>query len=265
MAEANAKKSRLRSPAYPYLDLKQAVEKAELFNNTEGFHHVPALVATKELGYEQGSSRGWRAVASLISFGLLEDGGTKEHREVWLTELGKEIVAYGNKDSDEAKSAIRTAALKPAIHSELWQLWSASGQQLPSDDTMKRHLLKEKAFNPLAVDAFIQEFRDTLTYAGLIKDGRISSTENAPENKKKAIEGSGARSTGGRRMNTEGVQLEDNTIPLVGGATAILSAPRPLSKKNYELIKNWLVLMEDSLTSDVNTSQSKDAEEPEKE
>jgi len=50
------------------------------------------------------------------------------------------------------------------------------------------------------------------------------------------------------------LNLQDNTIPLIGGSTAILSIPRPLSKKNYELIKSWLILMEPSLTEEPETT-----------
>ena len=240
-------KIRLRSPAYPYLDLKDAVEKTEGFYNIQDLNRISAVVATKDIGYEAGSSRGWRALASLISFGLLDEEGVTDKREVWLSELGKEIFHYGSKDSDEAKKAIRVAALKPPIHAELWDLWSRSGQ-LPSDDHMKRFLVQNKAFNPKAVDTFIKEFVDTLTYAGFIQGSKIALDSVPSESKRRNTGVPGSRNNSGARMNTTSGSLQDATIPLIGGATAILSIPRPLSKKNYDLIKRWLTLMEPSLT-----------------
>lgn len=258
MAETISKNARLRSPAYPYLDLESAIEKTEMFYNNETTQRVSALVATADLGYEEGSSRGWRALASLLSFGLLEEEGSKENREVWLSELGKEIFHYGNKDSEDAKRAFRIAALKPPIHLELWELWGKEGQ-LPSEAQMRRYLVQTKSFNPKAVDDFLKEFVDTLTYAGFIKGGKIVATDVFDTNTKTSREPSRARISTGKNMTTTADNLQENTIPLIGGSTAILATPRPLSKKNYDLIKNWLALMEESLTED----ESKPEDEPE--
>src|SRR5215212_9335305 len=108
MAETISKKVRLRSPAYPYLNLQEAVERLESFYKAESLHHIPASIAATDIGYKLGSNRGVRALSSLISFGFLEEEGTRENRTVWLSELGKEIVYFGNKESDKAKQAIRT-------------------------------------------------------------------------------------------------------------------------------------------------------------
>ncbi len=255
MADTNTK-TRLRSPAYPYLDLEESVNKLEMFYSAETLHRVPVNVAATDIGYKDGSNRGWRAIASLTSFGLLDEEGSKENRQVFLSELGKEIVHFGNRESNEAKQAIQTAALKPAIYAYLWEQWLKDGQSLPSDETMKRYLLKEKAFNPQAVDDFIQGFKNTLTYAGLIKDGKITSSDSPSGNRNQNSPPFSRRTNTGERMNNP--NLQDNTIPLIGGSTAILSIPRPLSKKNYDLIKNWLVLMEPSLTEDDRSTSKED-------
>jgi len=117
---------------------------------------------------------------------------------------------------------------------------------------MRRYLLKDKSFNPQAVDALIQEFRNTLTYAGLIKDGKIISSNVSTGSRDPNSNPPGNRNKYGEPMGN--LNLQDNTIPLIGGSTAILSIPRPLSKKNYELIKSWLILMEPSLTEEPETT-----------
>lgn len=259
MAETISKNARLRSPAYPYLDLEAAIEKTEMFYNNETTQRVSASVATADLGYEEGSSRGWRALASLLSFGLLEEEGSKENREVWLSELGKEIFHYGNRESEEARRAIRIAALKPPIHLELWELWGNEGQ-LPSDAQMRRYLVQTKSFNPKAVDDFLKEFVNTLTYAGFIRGGKIVSTDAQEKNTKTTSEPTRARVSTGKTMTTTAIadNLEEITIPLVGGTTAILAIPRPLSKRNFDKIKNWLALMEDALIEDENSNVTTD-------
>jgi hypothetical protein len=260
MAESIPASARLRSPAYPYFDLEEAVERLEMFHRAEKLHRTDVNTAATDIGYKRGSNRGWRALSTLVSFGLLDEEGLKENRLLWLSDLGKEIVFFGNKESKEAKQAIRQAALKPAIHLELWELWLKDGQGLPSDETMRRYLIKEKAFNPQAVDSFIQEFKATLTFAGLIKDGKITSSNNISGIRDQNSDIRRSRTNTGERMNNNRDNLQDNTIPLMGGATAILTIPRPLGKKNFELIKGWLTLMEEALTEE-NNKAAKDQDE----
>jgi hypothetical protein len=259
MAETTTKNTRLRSPAYPYLDLQESVARLEMFYEAESLHHTPVNVAATDIGYKDGSNRGWRAIASMTSFGLLDEEGSKENRQVFLSELGKEIVHFGSKDSEDAMKAIREAALKPAIYTDLWALWLKDGQSLPSEEAMKRYLIKEKAFNPQSVDDFIKGFKNTLNYAGLIKDGKIASSNSSSGSRDQNSAPPRLRNKTGELMSNN--NLQDNTIPLIGGSTAILTIPRPLSKKNYELIKNWLTLMEPSLTEENNTSTKKDEDE----
>lgn len=42
-------------------------------------------------------------------------------------------------------------------------------------------------------------------------------------------------------------RVEDYTIPLRGGGTAVLTIPVPLSRRNYKKLKGWLEWAEDSL------------------
>ena len=197
---------------------------------------VPVNVAATDIGYKDGSNRGWRAIASLTSFGLLDEEGSKENRHVFLSDLGKEIVHFGNKESNEAKQAIRILPIA-GIYADLWAEWLKGGAIVTLRETMKRYLIKDKHFNPQIIDGFIQGFKNTLTYAGLIKDGKITSSSNTSGSRDQNSDIRRNRTNTGERMNNN---LQDNTIPLIGGSTAILTIPRPLSKKNYELIKNWL-------------------------
>ncbi|HUI87918.1 MAG TPA: hypothetical protein VLX61_04260 [Anaerolineales bacterium] len=257
MPEAKSKTERLRSPAYPYFDLKEAIEKTQAFYNIETLNRIAADLSTQDIGYEKGSNRGWRALSTIISFGLLDEEGLKEDRKVWLSELGKEILHY--KESEETlRVALRKAALKPAIHAELWEAWSKSGQ-LPSEPQMRRHLEQVKLFNPKAVDPFIREFLDTLTFAGFIKDGKIVSSNDVSEGRNANSGTLRNRTNTGERMSNS--NLQEYPIPLLGGSTAILSIPRPLSKQNLDLIKSFLTMYEPSLTEGSNAPVGKEDED----
>ncbi len=52
----------------------------------------------------------------------------------------------------------------PRIHAELWERY---GSDLPSDQSLKRYLVLEKNFNEAAVDELLEEYKQTIAFAGL--------------------------------------------------------------------------------------------------
>ena len=66
--------------------------------------------------------------------------------------------------------AIMEAAVRPKLHAELWQRYSLP---LPADDEIRRFLVREKGFNDKTVDEFIEEFKETLSFAGWLRSDKI--------------------------------------------------------------------------------------------
>jgi hypothetical protein len=64
------------------------------------------------------------------------------------------------------------AALTPAIHAELWSKYEGD---LPDDAIVERHLVLERLFNAEYVKSFIKQFRETISFAGLTADDKVSS------------------------------------------------------------------------------------------
>jgi hypothetical protein len=160
----NDDRKRMRSPAYPYINLETAIKRAREFYDKEQRNASPVRVAVKHWGYEEKSSGGTQTVAALISFGLLRDEGTGEKRKVKLTENALRILLDTRADSADRADAIRTAALTPKIHQQLWRKW---GNDIPSPENLKHTLMLEwqPPFNPAAVDGFIKEYKDTIAFA----------------------------------------------------------------------------------------------------
>lgn len=158
------KKARTRSPAYPYLALPEALDRTAQLRRAEGRHAVSVSVAMQHWGYKAESSTGYSCIAALKKFGLVDEEGVGEHREVRLSALALAILLDGDNGSLERAAALRTAALNPRIHAELWERY---GPELPSDQTLRRFLLLEKNFNEASVDEFVAEYRATIAYAGL--------------------------------------------------------------------------------------------------
>jgi hypothetical protein len=160
----NDERKRMRSPAYPYINLETAIKRAKEFYEKEQRNAAPLRVAVKHWGYEEKSSGGTQTAAALISFGLLRDEGTGDKRKVKLTENALRIVLDSRADSEERAEAIRSAALTPKIHQQLWRKW---GNNIPSPENLKHTLMLDwqPPFNPAAVDGFIKEYKDTIAFA----------------------------------------------------------------------------------------------------
>lgn|GEM_PF-808506 len=243
---------RHRSPAYPFLSLPAAIDKAQLFFEKERSHKVSVQAALEHIGYGPGSSSGFRVLASMLQFGLLEEEGSKDSRVVWLSDLGRQIVLDKREESPERIAAIKQAALRPEIHNELWARWKDHGG-LPSDATIETTLIKDMGFNPKAAPEFIKELKDSFSFAQVWEQLPL-----AREIRPSTASGSTVEATVfsprdvAKPITLSTADLRNITIPLVGGGMAVLSIPHPLSRKNYELIEKWLHLMREALTEESN-------------
>jgi hypothetical protein len=101
----------------------------------------------------------------LKKFGLLEEVGGGMSGKVRVSRLALDIILH---DDDEHRKewlkALKTAALMPPVHSDLWEEW---GPRLPSDGSMRSHLIREMGFNETTAAAFIKEFKRTISFAKL--------------------------------------------------------------------------------------------------
>ena len=162
--ESSAKRSRTRSPSYPYLDLPTALEKVTVLWNVEGRHPAAVSVAMQHWGYKEESSTGYSCVAALKKFGLVDHDGMGETRQIRLSALALAILLDRDPASDDRRDALRRAALNPRIHAELWERY---GADLPSDQTLRRFLVIERNFNEASVDELLAEYKATVAFAGL--------------------------------------------------------------------------------------------------
>ncbi len=239
------KRGRTRSPAYPYIALPNALEKAAVLWQVEGRHAAAVNVAMQHWGYKEDSSTGYSCVAALKKFGLVDHEGMGDTRQVKLSDLALTILLDKDPDSDERRGALRTAALGPRIHTELWERY---GTELPSDQSLKRFLVLERAFNEASVDEFLDEYKQTMTFAGLNvgtgaagaappaqavsagPGGAGAAVTRAPVPASPGPGGTkdGFRETGGR---TDGLSSTDRR-PLEGSSNASRAPQRPQTARD---------------------------------
>jgi len=153
-----------RSPAYPSIPLKAALEKAQDQYGAEGRYAIPLSSAFKAWGYSDKSSGGREVRASLRYFGLIAVEGDGDSAKVKLTEDALRVLLDEREDKTEKNAIIRRLALHPAAHKKLFARFP---EGIKSDATASHYLVFDEGFNKMAAAALIAEFKETAAYAGL--------------------------------------------------------------------------------------------------
>ncbi|MEP7363217.1 MAG: hypothetical protein ABI972_08175 [Acidobacteriota bacterium] len=176
-------KVRHRSPNYPGVSLKTAIEKIGKWYKADGLVASPRDAAIAHMGFEKFTGDAGRLLSALKSFGLVaeKDGRLK------LTQRGIDIVARELLDAKRL-AALKEAAVSPEIYKALLSEYRG---KLPSDGTLKSELIAVRKFNPKAVSDFIRDFKATLACAGMLEGVTLELEHN---------EGSGAD---GERLDEE--------------------------------------------------------------
>ena len=252
------KRSRVRSPAYPSLGLPGAIEKVRLLYDRE--HRTPAsvAVAASAWGYSSKSSAGPATIAALKHFGLLEESGRGDDRQVRISDLAFDILIEPG-GSEKQLTAIRSAAMIPALFRQLWEEFGDHG----SEQNLQAHLLR-LGYNRNAVRPCIQHYRETIkvAYPGGKAGEPIDSDEPAEvEDHTVADEGSRAASplwvhyeakgwTPRAMDRASGHQIF--TISLPGEGEVVLRTPRRIGADSMKLLRPWLDRCWDEVTKPEN-------------
>jgi len=164
----NKPSDRMRSPAYPHIGLGEAVEiAAKLVPAADASNALHLTDAAEALGLKPESSWLNLRLAALKKFGLIDDlpAGESRERRIRLTNSALTLVSLP-RGKPLHKAVRHIAALRPPIYEDLWEKF---GPLLPTNAPMREYLVRERQFNPQAVDALLENFRATIEYAGLVE------------------------------------------------------------------------------------------------
>lgn len=245
---------RHRSPSYPAIDLGKAVARAETLYQEEGKYPVPVKAAISHWGYSGMSGPASRQLAALKKFGLINDEGSKDNRQIQLSELGLRIVMP---DSPERSEGLRIAAMEPDVHQDLKKKFSDG---LPSDGNVRWYLVAEQNFSELAAKELITEYRATLRFAGLEggasnggtveasdgSDGVEESSQDEPVTQAPTPLSSSANDPSSSPAPMQG--LREVTIPLAGTAWVKIAGEFPMAGESWEQMMAMLSAMKPGLT-----------------
>jgi hypothetical protein len=167
MAE-ETRKTKDRSPNFPFIALEGALQRAQQFYAKEKRGAAPFKAAVDHWGYSALSSGGIQTVAALKSYGLMSDEGSGPQRTVRLTDLALRILLDQRPGSAERAAFIREAALNPNVAAEVYSKWEG---ELPSDTTLHHYLVFDRAFSEESARKVAKILFINHNFAGLAASG----------------------------------------------------------------------------------------------
>jgi hypothetical protein len=235
----DAKKSRHRSPNYPAVGLREAMVRVEALYDADKKAGAPIDSALKHMGFTSRHGKAMAVLSALKKFGLVEDVGGR----IIPTKRAIEIIVL-SEDDPRRLTALREAALGPDIYRELVDQFKDSG--MPSDQSLMAELEAYKGFNPNAVEEFVADFRDSLNFAGLTKEGELSSVvedDLSPMTETRSTPTAKVPAPAGTMIFTPPPSASKTyTWPLSGNAYANLQIQGGHEVEDLELIKEYLDL-----------------------
>ena len=165
--------ARVRSPNYPALSLKEALQKVGQVFERERQHPASREVVMKGMGYSGVNGASLSALSAARKYGLLVQQGRGE--DYTVTDLAVTILHPHS--PEEKAEAVRKAAFAPALFAELLTHYKGD---IPSDDNLRAYLVR-RGFATAALSGVIQSFRETIELVGRVPSGyapSISSEED---------------------------------------------------------------------------------------
>ena len=247
------KKAKERSPNYPGIDLETALEKARILREREGKHYAPAETVLHHWGYVPKSGGGLVTLSALKKFGLIDDQGKGEKRQVKLSDLALRILLDDREDSKERIEAIQEAALNPLIHQKLWKEY---GAELPSDENLLVTLRRDAGFTDNAAKDLIKEYRSTIELAKLKESDIISGREKDKKDIKKEdfMTLTSSNLAGDPKAPSRTIEIP---IPLSATEWVKIQATYPLSEKGWKQMKAILDAYKPSLVTPETQDEKK--------
>jgi hypothetical protein len=144
--------SRTRSPNYPQIGLKEAVQRVSGVYNRDYQATLTRALAAERLGYSGLNGKSLAVLAALGKFGLLAGRG----EETRVTDLAVRILAFPP-GSPERRAALGDAASRPELFVELDQRFARA----QASDGAIRAWLITRGFIPPAAEAAVRAYRET--------------------------------------------------------------------------------------------------------
>lgn len=160
------RKTKERSPSFPFISLGAAIDRARQFFAQEKRGSAPFSVAAEHWRYSPSSSGALQTAAALKNYGLIADEGGGATRKLKLTDLALRILLDTRPDDADRKRYMRQAALCPNVAADIYDKWPNG---LPSEATLNHYLILDLGFSQstaIRTVKIIQENEQLTKYDG---------------------------------------------------------------------------------------------------
>ena len=172
--------ARTRSPGYPTIGLREAVEKVTLVYEKDYQNRIPRELVAQHMGYRSLNGKSLGILSAVTKYGLLEGRGNENH----VSDLALEIIAH-TPGTPERERAIAEAANRPELFSEL----DARFQDGKVSDAAIRSYLMTRKFIPQAADIVVRSYRETKEFVHLEASADRSDLQQFPSEEGAPIPG----------------------------------------------------------------------------
>jgi hypothetical protein len=153
--------SRMRSPSYPSVPLKQAIDLVSKIHRSCRSNVITRENAVHEMGYSGLTGRSMKVLSALLQFGLLEKAGTGD---VKVTQRAVDIL-HGIDESDRNEATLE-AAYAPQLFRDIHERFPDG---IPSEGVIRSYLIQQD-FVDVAIGPAITAFMETYRTVEHIRD-----------------------------------------------------------------------------------------------
>lgn len=166
--QEQTKAPRERSPSFPFIPLKAAIERLQEFEEKFGRNPPPADRVYLAWGYKGNTSQAGQTLAALKAFGLVEYNGSGPKR---LVSISDDARTYLRANQESIKSdVLKKIALKPAWIAKMWESWR--DERHPDEVCLDELVLGHK-FNENSAPTFLRVYDETIGYSGLSDSDKV--------------------------------------------------------------------------------------------
>jgi hypothetical protein len=236
-----------RGSQYPADDLETAVANLDRVRDAVGFGPAERRIIAEALGYQTISGHAARRLGSLSHYGLIERAGKGAAK---ISDLGRAILIPTTEAERRAK--IVAAAKQPSLYANLVAKYA--GHALPS--LLANLLVREHGIHENAADAATKTFRQTMEFAGLLRNGVLfEDLADSPDEPSMATHATEVPTAAPPQAVRMGHPIEPRpqaptvapnsfTIPLdAEGRIARIELPLPVTDVDLDRVQAWATYM----------------------
>ncbi len=169
--------ARMRSPSYPSVSLKQAIELVSKIHRQNRTNVLPREVAADAMGYSGLTGRSLSVLSALLQFGLITKAGKGDVR---VSQTAVDIL-HGI-DQNERNAALLKAGFAPQLFRDIHERFPDG---IPSENAIRSFLIKQE-FHDVAIGPAINAFMETYHALADIRESESHSihsitSEEPPE------------------------------------------------------------------------------------